>query len=115
MGEEFFATKLRDRAVQYLLEGEDVDAAQWLKECPLLTGEGRRLDEERVQIYLTFGCSRRNMELFGHERFTDQIYTAFRAVTSPTSVEYVLELQYLPPEELADANDDLIFELERKT
>jgi hypothetical protein len=115
MGEEFFATMLRDRAVQYLLEGDDVDAAQWLKECPLLTGEGRRLDEERVQIYLTFGCSRRNMELFEHQRLTDQIYTAFKAVTSPASVDYVLELRYLPPDELAAVGDELVFELERRT
>lgn len=115
MGEEFFATMLRDRAVQYLLEGDDVDAAQWLRESPLLTGEGRRLDAERVQIYLTFGCSRRNMELFEHRRLTEQIYTAFRAVTSPMQVEYILELRYLPPEELADVGDELVFELERKT
>jgi|tagenome__1003787_1003787.scaffolds.fasta_scaffold18737244_1 hypothetical protein len=120
MSEEFFATMLRDRAVQYLLEGGDVDAAQWLKESPLLAGEGRRLDAERVQIFLTFGCSRRNMETFEHDAelrgpLTDLIYTAFRAVTSPMQVDYVLELRYLPPEELADVTDELVFELEQKT
>jgi hypothetical protein len=115
MSEEIFATMLRDRAVQYLLEGDEVDAAQWLKESPLVAGEGRRLDAERVQIYLTFGCSRRNMELFEHRRLSDQLYTAFRAVTSPMQVEYVLEVRYLPADELADVADELVFELEAKT
>jgi hypothetical protein len=120
MSEEFFATMLRDRAVQYLLEGDDIDAAQWLKESPLLAGEGKRLDAERVQIFLTFGCSRRNMELFEHDAevngaLTELIYSAFRAVTSPTRVDYVLELRYLPPEELADVKDELVFALEQKT
>jgi hypothetical protein len=120
MSEEFFATLLRDRAVQYLLEGGDVDAAQWLKESPLLTGEGRRLDAERVQIFLTFGCSRRNFDAFEDDAevngpLTTQIYAAFRAVTSPMNVDYVLERRYLPSQELVDVTDELVFELEQKT
>jgi hypothetical protein len=119
MGEEFSATRLRDRALQFLREGNDVDAEQWLTECPILTGDGRQIGD-RVEISLVFGCSRQNMQAFEDAQEMDgplaeQIYSAFRAVTSPRRVSYSIALQYLPPDELTDVQDDLVFQLEAKS
>jgi hypothetical protein len=116
MGEDFSATILRDRAIQFLQEGDDVDAVQWLTECPVLSGSGRRTGDY-VEISLIFGCSRRNKRAFEDAREMDgplaeQIYSAFSAVTSPRLVSYNIQLQWLPPGELNSDHENVVLELE---
>lgn len=117
MGEELSATWLIDRALQFLLEGSDEEAAEWLKACPLLSAEARPGFGGDVVVELEFGCSRSNMSAFQEEDGTvaDQIYSTLAAVSSPNRVRYSISLRYLTEEELNVDRDDIILELTEST
>ena len=117
MPEEFRATLLRDRAVEFLIEGGDEAAAEWLKACPLLGGQAVRGFGDHVSIELEFGCSRRNMSAFEDEdaALADQIYCALNAVTSPNPVSYSISLRYLTADERNVDRDDVMLELTEST
>ena len=106
MEQAFNPTILRERALQYLTEGDESRAAEWLGECPLVDASIRREFSNDLAVDLVFGCSRRNIEAFQDEQgvVADQIYSAIVAVTRPIEVRYTIKLQWLTPDELAEVN-----------
>lgn len=114
MGTEVNASWLRDRALEYLREGGDESAAQWLQSCPLLGGRAQQSFGDHVSITLTFGCSRGDISAFEEEysEVAEQVHDALAAVSRPNSVSYSVQLQYLTASELSAEREPVVLELE---
>ncbi len=114
MGTEVNADWLRVRALEYLREGGDESAAQWLQSCPLLDGRAQQTFGDHVSITLIFGGSRADISAFQEEysEVAEQVYDAFAAVSRPNPVSYIIQLQYLTASELSAERKPVVLELE---
>lgn len=114
MGTEVNASWLRDRALEYLREGGDEEAARWMESCPLLGGRAQQGFGDHVNVTLTFGCSRADITAYEEEYggIGEQVYDALTAVSRPSQVSYSIQLQYLTPSELGAERDPVVLELE---